>query len=72
MGASEVFNGDFGAGEESLESQLFSEEDIPWDSLAFPTIYKALKHYFRDRKMGSFPVRMEDIDAFRHHKPGKD
>ena len=62
----EVIEGKFGAGEESLESQLFSEAEIPWDNLAFPTIYKTLKHLFQDRGDNEFPVRMEDIDAFRH------
>ena len=33
----------FGAGPESLETQLFSEEDIPWDELAFPTVKRTLK-----------------------------
>ena len=67
----EVIDGKFGVGEESLETQLFAEHEIPWDSLAFPTIYKALKHFFADREEGAFPVHMEDIDAFRHHRPNK-
>lgn len=67
----EIINGEFGVGDESLETQLFAEQDIPWDSLAFPTIYKTLKHYFHDRKHGTFPVRMEDIDAFKHLKRNK-
>ncbi|MCG8317350.1 MAG: NUDIX hydrolase [Pseudomonadales bacterium] len=62
----EVVKGEFGVGEESLECQFFSETEIPWDNLAFPTIYKTLKHFFQDRANNSFPVRMEDIDAFRH------
>jgi ADP-ribose pyrophosphatase YjhB (NUDIX family) len=41
--------GDFGAGEESLESALFSEEDIPWDDIAFQSGTFALKKYFEDR-----------------------
>jgi ADP-ribose pyrophosphatase YjhB (NUDIX family) len=68
----EVIDGAYGVGEESLETQLFSEDEIPWDSLAFPTIYKALKHFFKDRETGHYPVHTEDIDAFRHHKPRKD
>jgi len=28
--------GGYGVGEESLETRLFSEDEIPWDDLAFP------------------------------------
>lgn len=47
---------DFFAGIESLEVQLFNEEDIPWDQLAFKTIERTLKQFFVDRKKGHFPV----------------
>lgn len=40
---------DFHPGEESLEVQLFTESDIPWDELAFPTIRKTLELFFADR-----------------------
>jgi ADP-ribose pyrophosphatase YjhB (NUDIX family) len=40
---------DFAPGIESLEVQLFSERDIPWDDLAFPTIRKTLELFFADR-----------------------
>jgi ADP-ribose pyrophosphatase YjhB (NUDIX family) len=40
------------AGVESLEVQLFSEEDIPWNDLAFPTVRKTLEWYFQDKKLG--------------------
>jgi len=53
--------GEYGAGEETLESRLFSESDIPWNDLAFPTIHKALKHFFNDTQSDHFPVRIEDI-----------
>ena len=41
--------GDYGVGEESLETQLFSEEEIPWDDLAFKSGRFALKKFFEDR-----------------------
>lgn len=47
---------DFYPGEESLETELFTEQDIPWDKLAFKTIDKTLKRYFCDRKLGQFPL----------------
>lgn len=44
----------FGAGEESLETQLFSEEEIPWHELAFSSVDQCLKAYFGDRRTGRF------------------
>lgn len=52
---------DFYAGEESLEVQLFNEEDIPWDNLAFPVITETLRHYFKDRTDSIFQTRYMDI-----------
>jgi ADP-ribose pyrophosphatase YjhB (NUDIX family) len=40
---------DFAAGIESLEVELFSEQDIPWDDLAFPTNRTTLELFFADR-----------------------
>lgn len=54
-------NLDFGAGPESLEVELFSEDNIPWDDLAFPVVRKTLEHYFRDRQREEFPLHCEDI-----------
>ena len=56
-----VIDGRYGIGEETLETRLFREPDIPWNELAFPVISKTLAHYFRDRLRGVFPVRVEDI-----------
>jgi ADP-ribose pyrophosphatase YjhB (NUDIX family) len=39
----------FEAGIESLDVRLFSEHDIDWDELAFPTIRKTLELFFADR-----------------------
>lgn len=40
---------DFSPGIESLETQLFTEDDIPWDQLAFPVVSKTLKSFFADK-----------------------
>jgi len=45
MYRAELETPDFSAGEESLEVALFKWDDIPWDELAFPTIYWALHQY---------------------------
>lgn len=46
------------AGTESLEVQLFSEHEIPWDELAFPTVIHTLEYFLADlakvRTGGSF------------------
>ena len=42
---------DFAPGIESLEVELFSEQDIPWDDLAFPTIRTTLDLFFADRAL---------------------
>jgi ADP-ribose pyrophosphatase YjhB (NUDIX family) len=52
---------DFEAGRESLEVKLFTEEEIPWDQIAFRVISATLKAYFRDRCDGSFPFAIGDI-----------
>ena len=52
----------YGAGDETLEAKLFSEQEIPWDQLAFQTIYQALQFFFEDRKKGRYPLRHVDLD----------
>jgi len=56
---------DFAPGEESLDVQMFTEAQIPWDDLAFPTIRTTLEFFFADRaKMregGSYGFHTQDI-----------
>ena len=52
----------FSAGMESLDVQLFDEQEIPWDEIAFPVVRTTLELYFEDRKTSNFPVRMFDVD----------
>lgn len=47
---------DFHAGLESLEVQLFDEDDIPWDRLAFAVVHKTLELWLEDRRTGRFPT----------------
>lgn len=53
---------DFAPGEESLEVALFSEDEIPWDQLAFPVVIETLKLYFEDRRKGAFGLRSGTIE----------
>lgn len=39
---------DFAAGTESLEVALFTESEIPWDEIAFPTVGQTLQFFFSD------------------------
>ena len=58
---SELMDLDFSPGFESLDVGLFSEPEIPWESLAFTTIRQSLEFYFEDRKRGDFPIHTGDI-----------
>ncbi|HVO90495.1 MAG TPA: NUDIX hydrolase [Casimicrobiaceae bacterium] len=53
---------DFAPGEESLETRLFDEDEIPWEQLAFRTITRTLRNYFLDRKSGAFPLRESALE----------
>lgn len=48
----------FGVGEESLEVQLFTEQDIPWADLAFTSSRFSLEKYFEDRKDNQFRTHL--------------
>lgn len=43
---------DCGVGEESLETRLIDEADIPWDDIAFPSVEFAMRRYLADRALG--------------------
>jgi ADP-ribose pyrophosphatase YjhB (NUDIX family) len=51
----------FSAGDETLEVALFREHEIPWDEIAFRTIALTLRHYFADRRTGTFEFHVGDI-----------
>jgi ADP-ribose pyrophosphatase YjhB (NUDIX family) len=44
----------FDPGHETIEARLFTEDEIPWDEIAFRTVREALRLYFDDRRRGSF------------------
>ena len=51
----------FAPGPETIEAQLFREDEIPWDALAFRTVRVTLEHYFADRRRGQFELHSADI-----------
>lgn len=57
-----LVNGEYEPGVESLECQLFDEQDTPWDKLAFPVVKETLERYFSDLKLGNgFPLQRGEI-----------
>ena len=56
------------AGTESLEVKLFSEKEIPWDDIAFPTIAHTLRFFFEDLarvKSGGGAYALHTRDIFK-------
>ena len=53
------------AGTESLDVQLFTEQEIPWKEIAFPTVSHTLKFLFEDlakvKQGGAFALHAHDI-----------
>lgn len=56
---------DFAPGEESLEVALFDEADIPWNDIAFRTVAMSLRHFFADRRRGSFGFHAETVSPLK-------
>jgi 8-oxo-dGTP pyrophosphatase MutT (NUDIX family) len=54
---SDVFN----PGYETMEAQLFTEAQIPWDDIAFRTVRDTLERYFADARTGQFQTHHFDI-----------
>ena len=62
---------DFSPGAESLEVELFEEQDIPWDEIAFRPVSMTLKQYFADRMNNNFQFHIGDLTAPpSRHFPG--
>ena len=57
---------DYEAGIESLEVKLFTEAEIPWDEISFPTVAHTLKFFFGDLRnvksgTGAYGLHTKDI-----------
>ena len=63
----QLMDGIFGAGEETIESCLFSEDEIPWEQLAYPSVERTLRHYFTDRKTQQFEMHLETLGSRLDH-----
>ena len=51
----------FDPGHETQEARLFTEDEVPWDEMAFRTVGETLKRYFADRRRGQFSIHVFDI-----------
>ncbi|MDH5388419.1 MAG: NUDIX hydrolase [Gammaproteobacteria bacterium] len=56
-----LHEGKASAGEETLEVAMVSEEDMPWQEMAFPVVVENLKLYFEDRRKGEFGTHYGEI-----------
>ena len=65
-------DGQASPGEESLEVGLFTEEESPWEEIAFTVVHETLRQYFTERQTGAFQLHVGDIireaDHFRIHR----
>jgi len=57
----QLINEDFAPGHETIEARMFTEEEIPWDEIAFRTVREALRLFFEDRAKGTFG-RIHTVD----------
>lgn len=51
----------FDPGHETQEARLFTEDEVPWNDIAFRTVGETLKRFFSDRRKGQFSVHVFDI-----------
>ena len=51
----------FNPGTETIEARLFTEDEIPWDEIAFRTVKETLERYFADRRTGHYGIHTVDI-----------
>ena len=51
----------FAPGPETIEAQLFRENEVPWDQIAFRTTRETLKRFFEDHRKGQFELHCADI-----------
>ncbi len=56
-------SGQYSSGPESLDTQLFSMTEIPWDNLAFHTVRDTLMHLKKDLEAGHFSLFCHDRES---------
>ena len=61
MFRAQLLDPDVSPGIESLEVKLVTEDEIPWDDLAFTMVRRTLEAFLQDRRTGIFVPRFGDI-----------
>jgi len=56
---------EFGPGAESLCCELVSEEQIPWEQLAFPVVERTLRLFLQDRREAAHRIHTGGIEPRR-------
>ena len=57
----DLVGGKASPGIESLETALLTENEIPWQELAFKVVSETLKQYYKDKLHGEFNTHYGDI-----------
>jgi 8-oxo-dGTP pyrophosphatase MutT (NUDIX family) len=50
-------------GLECLDVRYFSEEELPWEQLAYPPMIGFFRLFFRERRAGAFSIHLTQLDA---------
>lgn len=56
-----------GETEEALEVKLFTEEQAPWDQVAFPAVIDSIKQFYCDLNNNQYSVYKGDYDGKTHN-----
>jgi ADP-ribose pyrophosphatase YjhB (NUDIX family) len=56
---------EFAAGDESLDVALFTEADVPWEQIAFPSVRFSLERFFQDRAVGQRRLHLSEAPRVR-------
>ena len=59
-------DGQYGAGSETTDAELFEADDIPWSEIAFPSVDYALRRFLADRASGNTEVHLTRVVRPRH------
>jgi ADP-ribose pyrophosphatase YjhB (NUDIX family) len=58
----ELSSDNFGTSDEALEVALFSENELPWDQLAYPELIPSVKNFYREMKADSYGIYMGEYN----------
>ncbi|MBT8143928.1 MAG: NUDIX hydrolase [Gammaproteobacteria bacterium] len=57
---------DFGPGDETLESALYTEDQVPWSLIAFPSVRFTLERFFADRASGGEELHITTVGPIKY------